>query len=423
MGRFTAWMGNRRNTQRPAKGACGGRAARSLGFEQCEQRIALSTNAPYEPAHFALAGYGESEGGFIVLTNGAGVTISTWQADIVRTFSSGTSAADQWSWTNAYDSDYAFKADSTGGEFARNQGFNLSPSLLGNGSYVSGVVPGMTWNGEAFANLDFSGFDGVDILITESNVVPIPPPSAGPHGNEGGQISMIPFIGPSMFGLPGANESQLAVRTRQALGAEPLESTPAADSSPADSLRARAVVYEVAQTRPLMTSAEEVALKRTDSENAVDDAGSVAGFETASHRDGASQHGAVRLASFSFEATSEAEYARKAAVAADRAAVDALFVRESREDQRQAADEEAVDEQARSRVARAHDDAFDELEQAIAPLEEQREAAAATADANQRRLIGGTLIAVAAVPVLKTIRRKGQRQAVEVRPRRSFHAE
>jgi hypothetical protein len=90
MGRFTAWMGNRRNTQRRAKGAGGGRAARSLGFEQCEQRIALSTNAPYEPAHFTLADSLRSEGGFIVLTNGAGVTISTWQADIVRTFSSGT---------------------------------------------------------------------------------------------------------------------------------------------------------------------------------------------------------------------------------------------------------------------------------------------------------------------------------------------
>src|SRR5687768_1843202 len=105
MSRFTAWMANRRNTQRRQKTGASGRATRSLGFEQCEQRIARSTNAPYEPAHFSLAGYGESEGGFIVLTNGAGLTMSTWQADISRAFFSGTSAADQWSWTNAYDSD------------------------------------------------------------------------------------------------------------------------------------------------------------------------------------------------------------------------------------------------------------------------------------------------------------------------------
>jgi hypothetical protein len=418
MGRFTAWMASRRKTlRRQGEGARRGRATRALGIERCEQRIALSTNAIYEPAHLTFAGFRENEGGFIVLTNGAGYTVSTSPAGIVPAFSPADATPHPWHWLNASDTAFLSNAGATRAASADRLNLSYSPRLLGT---TIKIQPDSGWDGSFNFHGDFD-MAPPGVLITESSVVPIPPPTAEPGRNEGGQISMIPFIGPSMFGLQGANESQLAVRTRQALGAEPLEPAPAADSGRADSLRGRAVVYEVAHARPLTTtSAELVSKEAVVQPRGGDD---FEGFERSEgHRDAARSEHAARVASFSADVSKTTKYSRNADLPGERAATEALFVRGPLEGQREVADGEAVEEPTEARVASARDAAFAQLEQELEPLEQQRDAAAATADAHQRRILGGALIAVAAVPVLKSIHRKGQQQAVEARPRRTFHA-
>jgi hypothetical protein len=168
MGRFTAWMASRRKTQRCTKGARGGRAARSLGFERCEQRLALSTSTGYEPVPVHLQGLDGAEGGFIVLTSGAGFTVLTGEAGIVRAFSSGNSAADHWTWLNANDSSNAYLYNSGATQIVAANGLNdyFSPRLLGaNVNFQSNS--GWTGSFDSFGDLDF-GVPGV--LVTESNV-------------------------------------------------------------------------------------------------------------------------------------------------------------------------------------------------------------------------------------------------------------
>jgi hypothetical protein len=415
MGRYTAWMASRRKTQRRSKGASGGRPARSLGFERCEQRIALSTNAGYEPAQLTLQSSGENEGGFIVLANGADFTLSTWRAGVVRAFGSGDFAADRSTWL--YDAGTLLNSDASGSEAANRLNLAFNPSLLGTNLRVqsnSGWVDSF----DTFVDLDF-GAPG--ILITESNVVPIPPPAGRHGGNEGGQISMIPFIGPSMIGLPTANESQLAVRTRHALSAEQPESTPAAGSPDVNSLRGRAVVYEVAHATPLTPSHEAAAsdigaFGETGRDDRAFDSFGTADFS----RDAVHQRVAVQQVSI------ERHKGRHPLDAPEGVVTEAVFARtpldDGRPDDRNQAEAESNDRSAKTLAAATHDAVFDLLEQGMEPLEEQRGVAAATIDVHQRRIVGGALLAVASVPVVKTMRRKRQQLEVEARPRRPFHA-
>jgi hypothetical protein len=418
MGRFTAWMASRRKAQRPTTGASGGRAARSLGFERCEQRLALSTSTGYEPVPIHFQGLDGAEGGFIVLTSGVG-TVLTWQAGIVRAFGSGSGAADHWTLLNANDSSNAYSYNSGATQIVASNGLNdyFSPRLAsGNVSFQSNS--GWTVSLDTFGELDF-GAPG--LLINESNVVPIPPPASEHGRGEGGQISMIPFIGPSMFGLPTANESQLAVRTRHALGEEQLESTPAAGSPEVNSLRGRAVVYEVAHATPLTPSHEATASDIGEFDETGRHDRAFDGFGTADiSRDAVHQRVAMQQVSI------ERHEGRYSLDASDSEVTEAVFARTPLDDgcpdDRHQADAETNDRSAKPRGAAARDAAFDQLEHELGPLEEQREVAAATADVHQRRIVGGALLAVASVPVLKTMRRKGRRQAVEARPRRPFHA-
>jgi hypothetical protein len=74
-----------------------------------------------------------------------------------------------------------------------------------------------------------------------------------------------------------------------------------------------------------------------------------------------------------------------------------------------------------SAVVAAHDAAFEKLEDEFEPIGERQEVAAATVDLHGKRVLGGALIAVAAIPVAKVVRRHGQRPS-EARPRRATPA-
>jgi hypothetical protein len=417
MGRFTAWMASRRKAQRRAAGASAGRAARSLGFERCEQRIALSTNAGYELPHLRMEAVGEQEGGFIVLASGVDVHSANVRFALRPYVLFGSDAQVQndgggvtLNWISPRrDVQYGYQLDS---DAIQGDGPALSGTryLGSSGGLTSALAPSGSFDSIALDDLGFSGFGPPGVLISESSVVPIPPP-VEPGANEGGQISMIPFIGPSMFSLPTASESQLAVRTRHALAAEELESTPTATAQEAVSLRGRAVVYEVAQARPLADAEETSAVDRAFGERADDDRALKLFDSATASRDAAGEHVTRR------QVSAEPPGAGLAAPA-ERAVTEAVFVRAANDEQT-APDDKASAGSAEARPVSARDAAFDELDQEMGPLEEQRQAAAATADANQRRIVGGALIAVAAVPILKAVRRTGRQ--VEIRPRRAAH--
>jgi hypothetical protein len=224
MGRLTAWIASRRQSRRSARALQNkstGTAARPLGFERYEERIALSTNAALDfdfAENFYAKTVDVSEGGWI-----------DFHADV---------AGDAFHiWSNSHSH---VMMTSGSGHITR----------LGIASLDDSTSTNLLWSAPTLNGFDYSlasDSDSPELLATDSRVVPIPPPSAGQGGNEGGQISMTPFMGPATLGLPSAGDSLYASKDRPALRPESVDNaTDVPSSAPADSLRGRAVVYEVA---------------------------------------------------------------------------------------------------------------------------------------------------------------------------------
>jgi hypothetical protein len=357
-----------------------------LSFERYEQRIALSTNA----------------------TGESGVT------------------------------DYLFKPTEGG---AIQLSFANSTISLRNVALTSHVFTGSAWDRPATASGsmnssapwlspqgDFLGhydvFDGdianPEVLVTDSQVVPIPPPPIGQVGGEGGQIPMTAFIGPSTLGLTDEDPALLASRSRAAVEPETLETSPGAtNSSPTDALRGRAVVYEVAQVTQDLSDTSDAKLNVPAQVSGEIDRplqSQISHLATASEGATAENHDA-RPATPNV-ASLAAAHETRANELVD-AAAKIVKTRASVADFAVAA---ADDFASQAGGAAAHD-------AALTAWEERAEAAdldsevALTIDVHQRRMISGALIAVAAVPVTKALWRRRQQQSIEQRPRqRAFEA-
>ncbi|HEX6962137.1 MAG TPA: hypothetical protein VF175_09740 [Lacipirellula sp.] len=405
MGRFTAWMASRRQAKRTARvDGRDRRHARPLSFERCEQRIALSTTAAGEGVYVEPSlRYYITHPTQVSFDEGGAVTVDTHRA------------LGNWHLTNKAGSFFLFMGDADATAIVPQTYADLSSSLDStsfNGAPTRFIVSG--------SGLVPAAAGDLGVFISDSQIVPIPPPSHEPHGgNEGGHIAMTPFIAPSMLGLPGGGQSQLAAETRQSLTAEQLGPAPVAGSAQQDSLQGRAVIYEVAQVRPLNVEAASVASRQSKLNDAADHAATRSAFEfvmnDSQHRVETQSQAVVFTASRGAAETQ----ATRATLTVDRADAalahhDVPFLHETLAAKASPRAHQLSEE---STIAAAHDAALKEFADEFQPIGDEREVAAATVDLHGKRVLGGALIAVAAVPVVKVIRRQAHR-STESRPPR-----
>ena len=410
MGRLTAWIASRRKSLRSSRAhAESRRASRSLRYERYEERIALSTNAVVGDADWAAFWSNVSvDRNYLLDANAAAqVAEGGW-------INLGDSQV-QWHLTNgagfaAYDSQVAgLRATSAfNGVSAFNGAADFdrpSPLYVSDFLDVSGLVIKMD------SGADFSGAFG-DTMTTESRIVPIAPPMSGRGGNEGGQIAMTPFVGPAALGLPSAGESHYATKNAHTLQPEHLDAaSKVPTSTPDESLRGRAVVYEVAHVENRFGESAD----RADAARAYDeqDGRSIESPISQQAATRSSTNGDGRVASAADKSRGEAVADQSA-----RRSATAMKVIETQLSQKDAANVEidrktALNAASEAGVAAAHDGAFEQWQSEAEPV---REAAAVTADNHQRRALGAALLVLGAVPVTKALWRRGQQESAEEHP-------
>jgi hypothetical protein len=399
MGRLTSWIASRRQSRRSARAhqhKSAGTATRPLGFERYEERIALSTNAaievsPIEPLYFVNL-VDLREGGWIAYSNNSYGHVYLKMSGASFHLNAGSDNAYLSSVTGAHHSDLA--VTSLGLEPAIGRGFDY--------------------------NLDSSG-EFFEFSATDGRVVPIPPP-AGPGGNEGGQIAMTPFMGPATLGLPSTGDSLYASKDRPALQPESVgAATDVPRATPADSLRGRAVVYEVAHAEGGLNGNRD-RLGDIDS--------SVANLEqneswVETHALSYASHYESSAVADSHTAASQMKPSRNVEAHASRQIqrddAAATLMAETVTRSQDAANEDVVDDAASAALAAealaAQDAAFEQWQKKLPAALEGREIAAATADVQQRRVLGAALFVLGAIPVTKAVRRHAQQDSVAHRPR------
>jgi hypothetical protein len=402
MGRLTAWIASRRQSRRSARAhqhKSAGIAARPLGFERYEERIALSTNAAiefasFEPHYFV---------GFIDANEG------------------GAASEGGWILYSAVASDHTFLKMS-------GPTVHAMTMTRSDNAYFGGFTTSDADSSASLSSLrsdrDLGGFDyslmdgeSPELLATDNRVVPIPPPSSGPSGNEGGQISMTPFMGPSTLGLPSSGDLLYALKDSPALRPESIDAaTDAPTATPADSLRGRAVVYEVAHADSRL-SGSGARLDDSPAELDENSAWDIAhALNRASHHetsivaDGRAPASQVKLPAGGSENAPQHVHRDNAS---------AMLMAEIVVHSKDASEAEVADDMSSAVAANetAADAAFEQWQNELTPAFEGREAAAATADIQQRRVLGAALFVLGAIPVTKAMRRHAQQDSVAHRPR------
>jgi hypothetical protein len=393
MGRLTAWIASRRQSRRSARAQqdkSAGTAARPLGFERYEERIALSTNAALNfdfAENFYATTVDVSEGGWIEYrASVAGPSFFNWSDSFTHVL-----------------------VTSGSGHIAR----------LGFASLDDSTSVDLLWSEPTTRGFDYSlagDADSPELLATDSKVVPIPPPSSAPSGNEGGQISMTPFMGPATLGLPSSGDSLYASKDRPALRPESVEATTDVPSStPADSLRGRAVVYEVAHADSRLNGdghrLDESLAKLEQNETG----------DAAHPFDLASRHHTSTIADSRAPASQvklPAEDHGNALHQVYRDDASAMLMAETAVRSKETAEAEVADAApAAAHETAAQDAAFEQWQNELTPALEGREVAAATVDTQQRRVLGAALFVLGAIPVTKAMRRHAQQDSVAHRPR------
>lgn len=404
MSRLAAWIASRRQLRRSAPAqaanACPGRRLR---FERCEERIALSTN---DAITFAPAANFGSIRDLVAANEGGLITVVAGDSAL------RASSAGAWDRTNTFGggATYLFFDGS----------ISLGTSLLDT-----------AFNGTSLLDTAFNGFDGdamsPELMLTDTRVVPIPPPEAGQGGHEGGQISMTAFMGPATLGLPSTGDSLYAAKARPALRPEGFEAA-TDNSNPAavESLRGRAVVYEVAHVDDRLSGAN-------DRLAAVDASRTELQRETAWNDAQISNHNSRHEGSAEIDRDASSSRPTPPAYASGdqlrrRHGADAIIEIEAATHSLEAA--RALDAGQESSVAAtptsdaaAHDAAFARWRRELEPALTGREVAAATADSHQRRILGAALIVLGAIPVTKALRRHAHQESIEVRPRKRSHSD
>ncbi len=399
MGRLTAWIASRRQSRRSARAhqhKSAGTAARPLGFERYEERIALSTNAAIEFAPVEQFKIDAREGGWIHYS----------YADKLTVLSAAPTGATSTGLVPAVAFDgLDFAIVNRSWSFLNSQ----TGPLVGDAGFSDDLDFG--------ASFSFEG-ESPELLATDSRVVPIPPPSSGPGGNEGGQISLTPFMGPATLGLPSASDSLYASKDRPALRTESVEAaTDVPSSTPADSLRGRAVVYEVAHADSRLNGSRDRpddSLAKLEQNNAWD----------ASHAlNQASQHKTSTVADGrapTSHGKAPADDGGNASQQIHRDNAAAMLTANTAVHSKDAAEAEVADDTSSAAAANAtaaQDAAFEQWQNELTPALDGRQIAAATADIQQRRVLGAALFVLGAIPVTKAMRRHAQHDSSAHRPR------
>jgi hypothetical protein len=354
--------------------------ARTLGFERYEQRLALSGNVGLEPVEADQ---------FLMLTHESGAIRVAFSGATISPYNVG-------------------RNHELFGNF-RNHFMMSDAAALSLNPYSTGSPT------ELFENFGHFEADGKsaasDLLATNSEIVPIPPPATEPQGNEGGQIPMTAFLGPSMFGMPPADDALLAARPRS--GLQPAASDGATPDSPAalppEALRGRAVVFEVAEARQRFEQEESDELTPRLATRAIDEAPIDAQASSASESESVAQAEALHHLHGSAWRPETGEVVTHHAATSEAPSLAESLLPEPDVDQSEMHLDIAI------ATAAARDVALASWQEDGTILDEERDGLAATVDTHQRRMIGGALIAIAAVPVAKALRRHGQ--PAEQRPR------
>jgi hypothetical protein len=429
---FNSWIARRRSASRAKSQAAGACRSRALRFEACEPRIALSTTAVDE---LWVRVSRPDEGGWISAgdsISGAGVTVavldsgfSGFEANESRAYFSGTSRYGLTSvnvtpglGSNGLASDSVFV-----------------PRLLGTSGDMATSIASLRWqivNGSF--NNDYLLFDSDAFGVPEITVnswsfhanqfVGIAPPTGKLGGSEGGQISMAAFSG--LEGLSLSQPGDSAMLAKRGPVGPPANVEPElapANSAPVETLRGRAVVYEVAQA-----SGERAEALRRDPLDTID--ASMANYDAA---------GMLELRPASLEATPLPEAGRANRIGVTPASyfsddagragqrtsrqLDAVrLVLDSKTlplppvvhdgDEGQVADIAAFESQeatnaGESDAATARDAAFALFERQSQAAAEERATLAIPTDARQRRMLGAAVVlAVSAGPAYKWWRRR-----------------
>jgi hypothetical protein len=226
-----------------------------LRFEACEPRIALSTTT-FDSLR--VSNFGLAEGGWITSDSVAGVGVTV---TVLDTGFSGFEAANfsaYFSGTSGYG---LTRLNVTPGLATAGMASDsvIVPRLLGASGNYGTAVSSLRWhivNGSSTNNyllFDSDAFGVPEITVNSwsphaNQVVGIAPPTGRLGGSEGGQISMAAFSGMAGLSLSQPGESGLLAKRER--GAPPNKMEPAlapANAAPFETLRGRAVVYEVAQ--------------------------------------------------------------------------------------------------------------------------------------------------------------------------------
>jgi hypothetical protein len=292
---------------------------------------------------------------------------------------------------------------------------------LGLASLDDSTSADLLWSQPTSMGFDYTlaaDSDSSELLLTDSRVVPIPPPSAGSGGNEGGQISMTPFMGPATLGLPSAGDSLYASKDRPALRPESVEAaTDVPNATPADSLRGRAVVYEVAHAESRLNGDREgldASLAELEQNSAW--AAAHALNLTSHHQVSTIANGRSQVSKVNSPANDDGDALRQLHL--DDAV--AVQIAETAVHSKESAEAEGADDAASAVAANeaaAQDAAFEQWQNELTPALEGREIAAATGDSQQRRVLGAALVVLGAIPVTKAMRRHAQHDSAAHRPR------
>jgi hypothetical protein len=427
MGRLFQWIQSAASTRGSHRPAAAASSRRRLAFERCESRIALSA-ADGDLSDLVVDDQDQvlafEDGGTITLSFTAADASVNWSAvknqfdgiavghltnftirtEPLVTLLQGSSVSSARQVIGDWDFAFSDNAMFVDKDAAIDSAFGMFDSTAEGDYGMSLSSPELTGPS---VNSDLS-------VIPTPMPTPSEQPGAG-NENEGGQIALTPFVAPTGLTLSNGYGSSSIARAKPTL--EELRETPAARSSDAgrlESLRGRAVVYEVADASNDKAPLDEQA--PDDGPMAERGAVELASLNDFSpdefHR---SIHRSAEIAAAAVEATLSAELPTAEDVAL--VAVN-LFELESPAELSLNGDDAADSSALNDGSAANRDEAFAAWP-AVESLDSHAAALTAPQGDRDRRMLGaGLAAALSFMPLRKALRRRGEQAAQQQMPRR-----
>lgn len=426
MGRLFQWIQSAASTRGSHRTAAAALRRRRLAFERCESRIALSA-ADGDLSELVVDDQDQvlaiEDGGTITLSFTAGDFVN-WSA--VRNQFDGIAVGHLAHFTIRTEPLVTLLQGSSVGS-ARQVIGDWEFALSNKGTFVDqdSAVDSAFGMFDSTAEGDYGmSLSGPELSSPSVNSdlsvipTPMPTPAEDPrtgHGNEGGQIALTPFVAPTGLTLSDGYGSSSIARAKHNL--EELRETPAAragDAGRLESLRGRAVVYEVADASNEKASLDEQAPE-------VDPVAERGAVELASLNDFApddfqrSAHRSAEIVAAAVETTLSVELPTVedfAFVAAN------LFKLDSPAELSLNGDDSTGSSALNGGSAGDRDQAFADWP-AVEPLDSHSAALVAPQGDGDRRMLGaGLAAALSFMPLRKALRRRGEQAAQQQMPRR-----